>query len=453
MTLNREYGTILRLAGPILAGQLGSIATGFADNIMVGRYSTEALASASFVNNLFNVAILACIGFTMGLTPLVGALFARGEHDRSGALVRSAAIVNTVFALLTMTVMGVLYLCLDNLGQPVELLPLIRPYFLLALAGMLPLTLFNVFEQWSFGIESTLAPMWIILGGNVLNVLGNWLLIYGVGGCPEMGLTGAGISTLASRVVICVAMIWYFATSRRGRLYRPGFRRARLTFADVRLIVATSLPVSMQMCFETASFGIAAIWVGELGTIPLAAYQIVVITGTLGFCIYYSAGAAISVRVANAAGAGNRAAMRSRAWAGYHIILAIMILSSLTFIFGGRAIMGAFTDDPKVLALALSLITPLVLYQFGDATQVTFANALRGTARVKPMLWISFFSYVVVGLPVTYMFCFTAGWGVYGVVLSFSVSLLTAAALFLAFFLRATGHKFRPKEPKNKNLS
>ena len=110
MTRNREYGTILRLAGPILAGQLGSIATGFADNIMVGRYSTEALASASFVNNLFNVAILACIGFTMGLTPLVGALFARGEHDRSGALVRSAAIVNTVFALLTMTVMGVLYL-------------------------------------------------------------------------------------------------------------------------------------------------------------------------------------------------------------------------------------------------------------------------------------------------------------------------------------------------------
>lgn len=110
--------------------------------------------------------------------------------------------------------------------------------------------------------------------------------------------------------------------------------------------------------------------------------------------------------------------------------------------------MGAFTDDPKVLALALSLITPLVLYQFGDATQVTFANALRGTARVKPMLWISFFSYVVLGLPVTYMFCFTAGWGVYGVVLSFSVSLLTAAALFLAFFLRATGHKISSEGAK-----
>ena len=106
-TRKSEYNVILTLAGPILAGQIGSIATGFADNIMVGRYSTEALASASFVNNLFNVAILACIGFTMGLTPLVGALFARGETSRTGALLRSAAVVNTVFALLTMAVMGV----------------------------------------------------------------------------------------------------------------------------------------------------------------------------------------------------------------------------------------------------------------------------------------------------------------------------------------------------------
>lgn len=437
-TRKSEYSVILTLAGPILAGQIGSIATGFADNIMVGRYSTEALASASFVNNLFNVAILACIGFTMGLTPLVGALFARGETSRTGALLRSAAVVNTVFALLTMAVMGVVYLCLDRLGQPAELLPLIRPYFLLALAGILPLTLFNVFEQWCFGTENTVAPMWIILGGNVLNVLGNWMLIYGVGGFPEMGLTGAGISTFVSRVAICVAIMWYFASSRRGRPYHAGFRRARLTGADVRLLTATSLPVALQMCFETAAFGISAIWVGELGTVPLAAYQIVVITGTLGFCIYYSAGAALSVRVANAAGAGDRAAMRSRAWAGYHIILAIMVLSSLTFIFGSRHIMSAFTDDPAVLGLALTLITPLVLYQLGDATQITFANALRGTAHVKPMLWISFFSYVVIGLPSTYMLCFNAALGVYGVVLSFSVSLFTAAALFLTFFLRAT---------------
>lgn len=435
---NNEYKVILGLAGPILAGQLGSIATGFADNIMVGRYSTEALASASFVNNLFNVAVLACVGFTMGITPLVAALYSRGESGRIGALMRSATAVNLVFAAVAILVMGGVYLSLDYMRQPPELLPLIRPYFLLTLAGLLPVTLFNVFEQWSFGINNTVAPMWVILGGNLLNILGNWLLIYGVGGCPELGLTGAGISTLVSRLAICLAMIWYFGASHAGRPYRHAFAAARSNRKDARTLTGTSLPVALQMCFETSAFGIGAVMVGELGAVPLAAYQIVLITGTLGFCIYYSVGAAMSVRVANAAGQDDRARMRHVAWTGYHIILAIMVLSCSVFIFGGRYIMGAFTDDSAVLTLALSLIFPLVLYQAGDATQITFANALRGTAKVMPMLWISFVSYLVIGLPVTYLLCFKAGLGVYGVMLSFTVSLLTAGLLFLTYFLRAT---------------
>lgn len=443
---NKEYGVLLRLSGPILAGQLGSIATGFADNIMVGRYSTEALASASFVNNVFNVAILCCVGFTMGITPLVGALYSRGEHRRTGALMRAAAVVNTVFALLVTAVMGVIFLNLGHMHQPPELLPLIRPYFLLTLAGVLPLALFNAFEQWSFGINNTLAPMWIILGGNILNIFGNWLLIYGAGGCPELGLTGAGISTLFSRIVVCAAMIWYFVASRKGRPYRSAFAAARCTRSDVRLLVSTSLPVALQMAFETSCFSVAVIMVGELGKVALAAYQIVLITGTLGFCIYYSVGAAVAVRVSNAMGAGDYGGMRHIARTGYIIILAIMLLSSSVFVFGGRWIMGAFTADNAVLTLALSLIFPLVLYQFGDATQITFANALRGTARVMPMLWISFVSYLVVGLPVAYTLCFPAGLGLYGVMLSFSVALFMAGALFLTYFLRASSPKKQQKD-------
>ena len=124
-----NYVSIIRLGLPILIGQLGMIIVGFADNIMVGQYSTEALASASFVNNIFNVAILACIGFTYGLTPLVGALFSQKRYDTIGAILRNGLFLNTAFSLIILGIMTILYFNVDKMGQPEELLPLIRPYY------------------------------------------------------------------------------------------------------------------------------------------------------------------------------------------------------------------------------------------------------------------------------------------------------------------------------------
>ncbi len=160
MTKTRSYyREIIRLGLPILVGQLGMIVTAFADNIMVGRYSTEALASASFVNGVFNVVIFCCIGFTYGLTPLVGALFGRGEHRAIGELMRNGLVLNVLYSLAITGALGALYFYLDRLGQPSELLPLIRPYYLTALAGVVPVCVFNVFAQWSYGTTDTRTPM------------------------------------------------------------------------------------------------------------------------------------------------------------------------------------------------------------------------------------------------------------------------------------------------------
>lgn len=432
------YREIIALGLPILVGQLGMIIVGFADNIMVGRYSTDSLAAASFVNNVFNVAIFCCVGFTYGLTPLAGALFGVGKHREIGSLTRIAMWINIAFSLLVLTLMTVLYFNIERLGQPAELMPLIKPYYVLYLCGMLPITVFNVMAQWSYAINNTRLPMWTILIANLMNVAGNYALIYGHWGAPELGLYGAGLSTLASRILCPVVMLVVFFFSPAFRDYREGFVSLPARQGDRRLLWRTSMPVSMQMTFETSSFSVAAVMVGWLGGIPLAAFQIFLIVGTLGFCIYYSVGSAISVKVANAAGMCDNAGMRHMAWAGYHIILVLMCAASLTFIFGGRTLMSAFTDDCAVLALASSLIFPLVLYQLGDATQITFANALRGTSQVMPMLWIAFVSYIVIGIPSTYILCFTAGLGTYGVILSFSVSLFLAAALFFIFFMRST---------------
>lgn len=433
-----DYRSLLRLGLPILIGQLGMIVVGFADNIMVGHYSTPALASASFVNNVFNVVVFCCIGFTYGITPIVGSLFARNEAQRIGATMRAALVLNICFTLAIMALMALVYLNLHRLGQPPELLHLIRPYFLIFLVGVLPVSIFNVFAQWSYGIKNTSLPMWIILISNVINILGNYALIFGHFGCPELGLVGAGISTLIARIFCPIAIIAFFLFHRANRSYRLGFAKTRVDLAAIRNIWRISIPISMQMTFESGSFTVAAVMTGWISAIDLAAFQIIVIVGTLGFCIYYSIASAVTILVANEAGHNDHHAMRRVAWAGYHVLLALMAISSTVFICFGRNLMAAFTDDPAVLALATSLIFPLVLYQAGDATQINFAAALRGTSRVMPMLWIAFFSYVVVGIPATYFLGFTCALGSYGIILSFSISLFLAGALFLAFFLRAT---------------
>lgn len=435
------YKTIGRLALPLFIGQLGNIALAFADNIMVGQYSTDALASASFVNNIFNIAIFACVGFTYGLTPLVGALFSRRDDEGIGRLTRVGVWVNTAFTLVVMALMTGLYFCLDLLGQPEHLLPLIRPYYLIVLSGMIPVMLYNVFAQWSFAINNTGMPTWIVLGANVLNVIGNYMLIYGHFGCPEMGLVGAGISTFVSRVICAAAMCSVFFFSRYGHPYLHGFRRSRARTGEARTVAKTGFPVAMQMTFETASFSGSAIMAGWLGAVPLAAFQIVTVTGMLGFCLYYSIASAMAIPMSHAAGRGDAPAQRRLAWSGLHLVLACMVLTCCVFIFGGGQLMSAFSSDPEVVAAAMAVISAIVLYQLGDAVQITFANALRGTSHVMPMLYIAFVSYIIVGLPVTYLLGFIVGLGLYGIVLSFSVCLMLAGSLYLFFFLRATKTK------------
>lgn len=432
-----DCGRIFRLGLPVLVSQVGMIVVGFADNIMVGHYSTAALASASLVNNLFNLPLMCAMGFSYGLTPLVGALFTGGDHHKIGRTVKAGLQVNMLVGLLIMSIMTAIYLLLPKMGQPAELLPIIRPYFLIMIAGILPICIFNVFAQWSYGIRNTALPMWIMLAANALNILGNYLLIFGHDGMPEMGLTGAGISTLFSRTFCAMVMMTIFLRQPEFRPYAIGFRQPlRPRERMRRKVAAISWPIALQMSFETAAFSGCAVMCGFLSVTDMAAFQIITIVGTLGFCFYYAMGTAVSVLVANEAGRGDLPAMRRKAMAGYGVILSICFCSSLLFALGSRPLMHLFTDDSAVLAAALSVVFPLILYQVADATQINFANALRGTGNVRPMMWIALVSYILVGLPASWILAFPLHLGLYGIVLSFTISLLLAALLFLTTFLR-----------------
>lgn len=442
-TLSPHYKATLRLGLPIAVGQIGVIVMGFADTMMVGHYSTSALAAASFVNNLFTLVTFLMMGYSYGLTPLVSANCGRGDHEEAGRVFRNALAANISYGLLLLLSMTVLYFYLDRMGQDPEIMPLVRPYYLVILVSMLFVMLFNVLRQFTDGTTDTASGMWSLLAGNGLNIVGNYLLIYGVGPFPEMGLLGAGVSTLLARVFTVVVLGSIVLWRKRYSAYRAGFRSGCVTRAGVMRINSASLPVSLQMGMETGSFTFSAIMAGWLGMVEQAAFQVMVTVGTLGFLFYYSFGAGMSIRIAAFVGSDDWFRVRLAAKAGCHILCAMAFVSSIVFLLFARPLIGCFTADARVVAVSLMLIVPLLLYQFGDAMQICYANALRGTSHVKPMMWVAFVSYVLVGIPAGWLLGFPIGLGIRGVFLAFSVGLFTAAALFYWRFRRVLDANLR----------
>ena len=426
----QHYKALFKLGLPIVIGQLGMIVLGFADTLMIGHHSTEDLAGASFVNNIFNLAIIFATGFSYGLTPIVGSLFGQGEQKAVGRTLKNALLVNGLIGILLTIVMGALYLNIHRLGQPEELLPLMRPYYMVLLISLMFVMLFNAFKQFADGITDTQTPMWILIGGNFLNIFGNWILIYGHFGFPEMGLLGAGIATLASRILMLLIFVALFFTGKRYQPYKEGFLTGKLNKSDFLQLNKLGWPVGLQMGMETASFSLSTIMVGWLGTLALAAHQVMLTIGQLGYMMYYGMAAAVAVRVSNFHGQKDTASVPHSASAGFHIILLMALLVSVPLFLLRNEIGGWFTDSHEVTLMVASLILPFILYQFGDGMQCNYSNALRGIADVKPVMYIAFIAYFVISLPSGYLFGFVLDGGLTGIWLSFPFGLTSAGLMF-----------------------
>ena len=426
----KHYKALFKLGIPIVIGQLGMIVLGFADTLMIGHHSTEDLAAASFVNNMFNLAIIFATGFSYGLTPIVGSLFGTNQKAAVGHTLKNALWANGLVGTLLILAMGTLYFNLHHLGQPEELLPLIRPYYLTLLVSLIFVMLFNAFKQFADGITDTQTPMWLLIGGNALNILGNWVLIYGNFGFPEMGLLGAGIATSVSRILMLVVFVILFLTARRYRPYKEGFLQGHLNKVDFFQLNKLGWPVGLQMGMETASFSLATIMVGWLGATALAAHQVMLTIGQLGYMIYYGMAAAVAVRVSNFHGQNDTIGIRHSTNAGFHLILAMAVCLSVPLFLLRNEIGGWFTDNDEVTLMVASLILPFIIYQFGDGMQCTYSNALRGIADVKPAMYIAFIAYFLISLPAGYLFGFIFDWGLTGIWLSFPFGLTSAGLMF-----------------------
>ncbi len=431
-----QYKNLITLGLPIVVGQLGTILLSLADTMMVGRHSMQELAAAGLVNNIFTLVLVAYMGFSYGLTPVVGQLYGQGRQEAIGSQLRNALYANMLVGAVFMAALLVFYLNLENIGQPAELLPIIRPYLVINILSLPFVGVFNTLKQTFDGMTQTSVSMWVMMSCNMLNILFNWLLIYGVGGFPELGLFGAGLSTVGSRVLMAVALVAIVCRKPSLAAVRRGLAGAAFSRADFVRLSKLGWVISLQMGMETAAFSLSSILAGWLGTKTLAAHQVMMTVSQWFFMIYYGLAAALSIRVSIFVGNRDFAAVRRIVLDCAVLLAVVCVVVAVPVVMLRHHIGGWFTDDPDVIAMVASLILVLIVYQIGDGMQILFGNALRGIAYVRPLVPMSFLAFFVISLPLGYVFAFPCHMGIMGVWGAFPFGLTTAGVLYGAAFYR-----------------
>ena len=424
-----NYVSLLRLALPIIIGQLGGIITGLADTIMVGQHSTEELAASSFVNNVLNTFIIFGTGFSFALTPLVGENLARNKKYVVSAWLKNSIVANLLLAIIMTGILVVIYFNIHLFGQPAELLPLIEPYFVISMLSVIFVMLANSFRQFVEGITNPSVSMFVLIIGNLINIVGNYILIYGKCGLPELGLLGAGYSTLISRILMLIMFIIVFLFRPSYRAYRKGFMRMWVLPSRLMRVTRLGVPIALQQGLEAATFSLTAIMVGWLGSTELAAHQVVIAISTISFTTYLGLGSATAIRTSFYKGANDWSQVRKTTVAGVHLGIIVSTLTCIALYVFRNQISFVFSDDPTVAAIVIMLLPILMLYQYVDGAQIVLANSLRGLSDVKSIMWISFITNFLVAIPAGYILGFPLGMGIRGIWMAYPIGFVFSVAL------------------------
>ena len=417
-----------------MLSQLGHVLVGVADSIMVGDLGAEPLAAVSLANSLFFLVLMFGIGISLAITPLVAAADGGSATHDAYQFFRHGLVINLVVgAGLCLLLIGAAPI-LHMLDQPPTVVALTIPYLVIITVSLLPFMIFQTFKQYAEGLSLTRTAMFITIGANLLNVGLNYLLIYGYGGFPALGLNGAGIATLVARVVMMIAIAMYV-------LRAPWFAWQPLRWRSLqRNIISRMLrigvPTGFQYVFEVGAFSFASIMMGWLGAEALAAHQIALNLAAISYMVATGLAAAATVRIGNQLGQRDIPNMRRVGWSALLMSMAVMGTSALAFVLFNQFLPSLYIDDESVITLASSLLMIAAVFQLSDGVQAVGLGMLRGLTDVKIPTLIALVAYWVIALPLGYVLAFPLGWGARGIWLGLSAGLTLAAVLLPGRFYR-----------------
>ncbi len=439
------YKRNLKVAVPVMFTQIGGALVGLFDTMMVGHYATVDLAAVSFSNAIFFTIMVFASGSLMGLTPLIGLQDgelsqhpdkANSIRAKMASLLQNGLYFTLIISMVTTVLLALCIPFLDRFGQDPEVIEVARPYYILIVISLFPYLLFCLQKQFLEGLGNTIVAMVIVLAMNALNVLLNWVFIYGHWGAPAMGAVGAGIATLVSRIGMPVCLFVAIMLHRHWREYIRLFSRHLSSWREVCHIARIGFPIGGQTFFETVTFTLAVVAIGWISKEAVAAHQIASQISNLTFMLAVGIGAGTTIRVSHQLGKGDLPAVRMASNASIHLVILMNTIGAALMIGLRHYIPYLFTDDQEVITIASQLLVFAGLYQYSDGLQAVGASMLRGITDVKVPMVIAFISYIIIGLLIGYVCAFPLGMGAAGIWIGFIVGLTFAAVLFHTRFNR-----------------
>ena len=425
-----ELRPTLALALPITAGQVSQVLMGLTDSAMVGHVGRVPLAASAFAGGVFVLFFIVGMGLLMPVPVLVARSHGAAQPAECGVWLRHGLAAALAIGVTEAALTAALATKLHRFGQPAEVVAAVNPFFVIIGVSLVPTFVFQVLRQFSEALGRPWQPMGILFLSVCVNALLNWVLIFGHLGAPALGLTGSGCATLTARL-LSVVLLWGWLRRQpdlRPLLPRPG-RLVALSRVHLREMLRIGVPAAGQLLFEAGAFSAAALMMGWLGTVPLAAHQIALSCAAFTFMFPLGLSMAASIRLSQAVGQGRRQALRPIGFGALGLSTAMMAAFALLFALAGGAIARGFTADPAVVALAARLLLVAAVFQIFDGGQVVGAGALRGLTDVRIPTLITFFAYWLVSLPTGYLLGFKVGLGALGIWIGLAAGLACAAVL------------------------
>ena len=421
------YRRNLKVAIPVIIAHTGQITVTMADNIMVGWVNAMELAAMSFAGAVYSIGMVFGMGFAIGVTPLIGISYGGNDFRKAASFFQNALLLNLICAVLCMALMLLIGSFFNHLGQEETVIRIAKPVYGMLVLSFLPQMIFFSGKQFAEGIGNTKIAMYITIGCNILNILLNYLLIFGKFGCPALGAYGAAIATFISRLAMAVCFIAVFSFYPSFRRYLLFFSKNGFLWKRIKELIRISTPVALQIGMEMLTFSFCTIMIGWVDGNSLAANQIALSMTILTFMIVLGVSSATTIRVSHQLGAGNFIGARKAGFASMHLALGFMMITGICFIVFRNHLPLLFNDEPQVVAIAARLFVIAGIFQIFDGLQAVGMAALRGLADTAKPMFISFVSYIIVCLSVGYTLAFVVGLGAVGMWIGYVVGLGTAA--------------------------
>lgn len=418
-----HYKDTIQLSIPLILTQVGHIVTGMVDNIFLGRIGNTEQAAGILSNNLFVMLLVFSIGMSFVITPSISDAHMNKNEREKAFVFKNALYINFGTAILLFLILYAATPILYYMQQPQDVVELAIPFFSVLSFSIIPVSLFFVCKQYTEGLSNTKAAMYISVIGNIVNIILNYLLIYGYAGLPEMGYMGSCWATFFARLLMGVGFLIFVFRHQSVNSFTKYYKEAKITATHFWTLLKDGLASAMQVTFEVTAFAISGLIAGVFGKEQIDAHGIALSLAAFTYMFASGIGSATTIRVGNFYAINNLIDMKQAIKTSYKLVIMVMGCMALVFICFNQLLPQIFSIDAEIIAISAKLLLIAAFFQLFDGTQVVAICILRGVEDYKFSTYLAFIGYWLIALPLSYVFAFILQWQVYGVWLALIIGL------------------------------